>query len=400
MVFWTVVLGVSLEWNLYQQQQTMIDTARVTARIAFEKDILYRSWNSGHGGVYVPVTEITKPNPYLIGIPDIVIEANNGKTYTLINPAYMTRQVFELQKESTGIIGHITSLNPIRPENFADDWEKLALESFNNGSSEISSVANIGNKPYLRLMKPLQVEENCLKCHAAQGYQVGDIRGGISESVPLNPLLDASSVQRNTLILGHGIIWLIGVLGTLVAINVLKQSTSQQQIAEENLVRMSRFDSLTGLYNRSYFEEMIRNIDEDKSSSITILSADLDNLKFANDSLGHSAGDKLLQGAAEVLKRSFRSADTIARIGGDEFVVILMGIEFDQIEKAISRVLSQQFEWNQNNPGLNLSISIGTASTSSQMNLRDALKLADERMYANKTENKAKIEAKKITKTE
>lgn len=389
-LLWTGLLTSSVVWNLYQYDQTLIETARVMGRIAFQKDILYRSWNSNHGGVYVPITDTTQPNPYLTGIPDVIIAANNGKKYTLMNPAYMTRQVFELQKEATGILGHITSLKPIRPANAADAWETKALMSFEIGSLEESSVEILNGQSYLRLMQPLAVSENCLGCHATQGYKIGEIRGGISESVPLVPLQNASETQRKTLILGHGFIWLMGMLGIIFSTQMLKQSINLQQKAEENLVRMSMYDSLTGLFNRSYFEDTFKRIDDIKFKPVTVLSADLDNLKKTNDTLGHSAGDHLLQGAAEVLKSSFRSQDIISRTGGDEFVVILMGGDLDQIEKTVGRVRARQDEWNKQNPDLDLSISIGAATTSPKMNLSDALKLADERMYANKAKNKSR----------
>jgi diguanylate cyclase (GGDEF)-like protein len=385
---WTALLAVSLLQNLVQHRQTMMTVARDTARTAFEKDLLYRKWNSGHGGVYAPITDTTQPNPYLV-LPDRVITDTFGRNYTLINPAFMTRQVFDLQEESTGIIGHITSLNPIRPENAADEWETRALQAFESGVDEVSSVEIIGGKNYMRLMKPLKVEKSCLNCHAAQGYQIGDIRGGISESVPLAPLEDAGIAQRNALFLAHGFIWVSGILGLVAATRAIQRSTSLQQKAEEELVYISRHDSLTGLHNRHYFEEYFRRLEEIQTKPITVLSCDLDNLKHVNDTLGHAAGDLLLQGAAEVLRASFRAEDVVARIGGDEFVVVLRGGSQEQIDKSLERVRAHEATWNRKHPSINLGISIGVASTAREMTLKEALKLADDRMYADKARRKA-----------
>lgn len=119
----------------------MLESAYIQAKIAFEKDILYRRWNAGHGGVYVPVTEETPPNPYLAGIvKERDITTPSGKQLTLVNPAYMSRQVYELAKSEYDVLGHITSLDPIRAENAADPWELKALKSFENGMSEVRSV--------------------------------------------------------------------------------------------------------------------------------------------------------------------------------------------------------------------------------------------------------------------
>jgi hypothetical protein len=90
------------------------------------KDVVYRRWNAGHGGIYVPVTDETPPNPYL-EVPERDITTQSGVVLTLMNPAYMTRQVHELGAKAFGIQGHITSLNPIRPANAPDSWEARAL---------------------------------------------------------------------------------------------------------------------------------------------------------------------------------------------------------------------------------------------------------------------------------
>ena len=92
----------------------------------FYKDLLYRQWNADHGGAYVPVTPTTSPNPYLIHVNERDISTPSGIALTLINPAYMTRQVYELDKNRLGIIGHITSLDPLRPGNKPEQRRELA----------------------------------------------------------------------------------------------------------------------------------------------------------------------------------------------------------------------------------------------------------------------------------
>jgi len=129
-VAWTLAVGISLITSFVQEQNASHEAARVDARAQFEKDIVYRRWNAGHGGVYVPVTERAQPNPWLAGLKERDVETTTGKRLTLINPAYMTRQVHELNFESSGIRGHITSLRPIRQANAPDNWETRALESF------------------------------------------------------------------------------------------------------------------------------------------------------------------------------------------------------------------------------------------------------------------------------
>ena len=186
-VLWTVAVICSLIWSYSALKANTLEVAKSEARIAFQKDLLYRKWAARHGGVYVPKTSETPPNPYLPNSLERDISTPSGKALTLVNPAYMTRQVFELAtKDSDLVQGHITSLNPINKENAPDPWERGALKAFEGGVKEFCEISSIGGQQYLRLMRPFITEQPCLKCHARQGYKIGDIRGGISVSVPLS----------------------------------------------------------------------------------------------------------------------------------------------------------------------------------------------------------------------
>ena len=184
---WSTLLLVSLLWNFREQEKQLKNASRTQARTALEKDVLYRKWNAQHGGVYAPLTEQTPANAYL-QVVDREIETPHGIKLTKINPAYMTRQVHELGRTASGVRGHITSLNPIRTENKADEWETSALNRFEAGELEVSAIEPMDGIPHMRLMRPLIVDQSCMPCHEQQGYHVGDIRGGISVSVPMPPL--------------------------------------------------------------------------------------------------------------------------------------------------------------------------------------------------------------------
>jgi hypothetical protein len=187
-VIWTILVSISLIWNMTLANNETYDYAYVYTTIAFEKDVLYRLWNTSHGGVYVPVTDSTPPNPYLAKIPERDIITPSGKRLTLMNPAYMTRQAHELERQISGARGHITSLKPIRPENRPDEWEKNALYAFEKGEKEVFAKDIINSKEYFRLMRPFVIDKKCLKCHAFQGYKENDIRGGISISLPVDTI--------------------------------------------------------------------------------------------------------------------------------------------------------------------------------------------------------------------
>jgi len=128
-VIWLSIVGISLYWNLIDEKREREKVAFETGRAFFNQIIVTRSWNAHHGGVYIPVTETSKPNPYLED-PLRDLTTDKGVKLTKTNPAYMTRQISEIAAKENNIKFHITSLNPIRPENRASDWEVKWLKSF------------------------------------------------------------------------------------------------------------------------------------------------------------------------------------------------------------------------------------------------------------------------------
>jgi hypothetical protein len=122
------------------------------AKGSYNKDLVYRRWAARQGGVYVKPSLHTQPNPYLSHLPDRDLTSLSGIELTLVNPAYMTRQVHELAEQQYGALGHITSLNPLRPENAPDAWEGETLRNFEQGQREAIIETMINGQPYLRLM--------------------------------------------------------------------------------------------------------------------------------------------------------------------------------------------------------------------------------------------------------
>ncbi len=175
-------------------QRQSIQIATEGARNMFRMVVLTRSWNATHGGVYVAVTPRTQPNPYL-SVERRDVTTTDGQKLTLINPAYMTRLIAEMAESDTGAIFRLTSLRPIRPDNAADSWERASLLAFESGAKEIVGIETGGHGTLLRYMAPLRVEEPCMHCHARQGYQVGDIRGGISVSQRYAPIEAATAAS-------------------------------------------------------------------------------------------------------------------------------------------------------------------------------------------------------------
>ena len=237
---WTIVIAISLLASTSVHRQEIVTIAQNVARAYIDKDILYRNWNALHGGIYVPTGKGISPNSYLPhSIEERDLITPSGRHLTLVNPSYMTRQIYEYALKEHKISGRITSLKPLRPENKADVWEESALRDFERGVQEVSSVVTEGGAGYVRLMRPLVTEESCLPCHAQQGYKKGDIRGGISIKLPMTLFESATRKQGELLWAGHGIMWFLGLAGLYAGYTGLRRRTKERDIAEEELKRVN-----------------------------------------------------------------------------------------------------------------------------------------------------------------
>jgi hypothetical protein len=242
-IVWSFFIGITVFWHQQTMDAGVIEAAKIEARSVFENHVIYRSWNAGHGGVYARVDTKTRPNPWL-DTPERDITTPSGTQLTLINPAYMTRQINEMTLKKFGYISHITSLNPIRPANRPDTWEKKALEGFARGQKETTSIEIMNNQPYMRLMRPLVTQKECLRCHAKQGYKIGDIRGGISVAVPMKKYYALKNANLKSFRTIYAIIWFAGFFATIFFIIILHRQIRNRLTAEEELQRREK---MTGI---------------------------------------------------------------------------------------------------------------------------------------------------------
>ena len=120
---WGFAVGFSMLSHVEEMRRHTLEVATEGARNMFGMVVLARAWNAEHGGVYVPVSDKAQPNPYLEH-PRRDVTTTDGRKLTLVNPAYMTRLIAELAEKTGGTVFHITSLNPIRPKNTPDPWER------------------------------------------------------------------------------------------------------------------------------------------------------------------------------------------------------------------------------------------------------------------------------------
>jgi len=168
---------------------------------------------------------------------------------------------------------------------------------------------------------------------------------------------------------------------------VVRDITERKQ-AETKFMHLSTHDSLTGLYNRAFFDAEMKRLGRGRQFPISIIRVDVDNLKNVNDGKDHQAEEKLLKRVAQVLFKSFRGDDIVARIGRDEFAMLLQNVGENTADETIKRIRENLREYNNNEskPAIRLSLGAGTAEKKEGLN--SALKQADKFIYLEKKKTK------------
>lgn len=347
-VLWTMVSLGAFFWTMVQHEKEIHAIVRQVGRAIIERDVLFRQWNASHGGVYVPVTATTQPNPYLSleMAPNRDEITLSGQRLTKINPAYMAREAYELARQQGKVAARLISFVPVNPANRPDPWEAKALATLEEGGTEYSEFITVDGEHILRLLMAFRTEKSCLPCHARTGNREGDLRGGISISLPEAMYKSAASFRERVIISTHLIVWLAGMSGIVLGYLLLAPKEAARRDAEQQIINLAYFDALTGLVNRQLFQDRLEHslaLARRHGNRLGVLYVDLDAFKPVNDRFGHEAGDRVLAEAAERLKGCVRLSDTVARVGGDEFVVVLEGLVERQEAGPIAEKLVQAF---------------------------------------------------------
>ncbi|MEN6351532.1 MAG: diguanylate cyclase [Syntrophomonas sp.] len=165
---------------------------------------------------------------------------------------------------------------------------------------------------------------------------------------------------------------------------------SERKRAEEQLKFLSQHDQLTGLYNRTFLTQEIKRLK--RKNTLGIIVCDVDGLKTVNDTMGHEAGDELLRVVALLLKDSFRHGDTVARIGGDEFLIVMPESDLAAVMDASQRINRAVADYNRQKPAVPLMLSIGFAVSNEQnTDFTTLFKEADRHMYEEKLRNREEV---------
>jgi diguanylate cyclase (GGDEF)-like protein len=363
------------------------------AESLFRAIVLARKWNAVHGGVLVEKTPGMASSPFL---PEPDVGGSDGKTYTRKNPALMAREISELASADELFQFHITSLRPINPANAPDPFEERALAAFARGDPEATAREARGGSTYFRYMAPLYVEASCLRCHAAQGYALGEVRGGIS--IAFNVDRVEQTVARNRWIT-VGLFLVTALALTAVLWRLVAVLSRRLEAAEARIRELAITDDLTGLWNRRHVgerlaAELVRAHRYGETVSCVVF--DVDRFKSINDTHGHDAGDAVLRALSAAARAECRSPDVLGRWGGEEFLLVLprTGAAGALAIAARLREVIEGLRIEHAGRALAATASFGVATVlpGSEAGVTDVLKRADEALYRAKALGRNRVE--------
>lgn len=400
LLLWTGLTLLSVTWYSNTVREDVLKLAEGEARSNWNKDQAFRQWASTHGGFYVTPSKRTPPDPYLEHLPERDLVTTDGRELTLLNPAAIMRQVAKEFEQSYGVKGKITGKVVVNPVNTADEWQLKALDQFENDfANEVMEVSTIDGEPYLRLMKPMYMTEGCDKCHGILGFKTGDLRGGVSVSIPLEPYYQTANDNINTMRVFHGGVWLLGVISALGFSGFSRARHRERISLMKRLEYGAMYDSLTGLPNRTLISDRLQQAisrkHREEHYQYAVLFLDLDRFKNLNDSFGHAIGDELLKEVALRFRQQIRPGDTVARMGGDEFTLLLDGVgglrEALIISRRLLRTLKQPFDISGQTLSIDASIGICLGDTH-YSKPEEIIRDADTAMYRAKSLGKGRID--------
>jgi len=383
----TIFIGIAVQGHGLIREELLS-----RARAHFNSILVTRKWNSNYGGVFVLKTEGVESNPFLEN-PDL--STNDGRVLTNRTPEIMTREISRAAENEGGLKFHLTSLNPLNPENLPNEWEARALRLFETGVQETFDEYREGKKLYYRYMAPLRVEKSCLTCHAKQGYRVGDIRGGISIGFEFGSTQE--KLTHNIISISIAALLTGFLLFGMITIYVLRLKR-QLEKAGRQLQIMARTDILTGLWNRGHLlerfsEEFLRA--RRQARSLGCLLLDLDHFKAVNDRFGHPAGDRVLRQVGAILAAEVRKYDIVGRIGGEEFLIVVTEaplVSLVDLAERIRTSIEKGIRIEEAPEGFTMTVSIGVADMSAADPDIDAIiKRADDALYRAKKEGRNRV---------
>ena len=263
----SLVICISYGVTFYRtsdfQEKLVVEQATRQAKMLFNQIRLTRQWVADHNGLFFVKAPGVESNPFL---QQGEIQDEQGHWLVKRNPAMVTRELsLYAAKEGMGQF-NVTSLKPMNPENAPDDFERRSLLKFAEGSDETVEIEQVEGSYRLRYMAPLTVDSQCLACHGQQGYSVGDIRGGMNVTVPMNWAY-AEIKANNQMLLWIALATIVIVslsiyllFNSLVARRLTLLAGAMDRYPEESLSAASEPNDEIGVL-RQHFHKLCRRLE-------------------------------------------------------------------------------------------------------------------------------------------
>jgi signal transduction histidine kinase len=272
-----IVLSLTMGFSIYfisaKHADLVYEQLNVQAKALFTQIVLTRQWIADHGGIYVGGS-LQEPNPYL---QESEITDTAGKRYIRESPAMVTKELSKYAREKGTFWFNITSLKLFNPNNAPDEFEHEALLAFESSDQkEISKMEKIGNYYFYRYIAPLYIKESCLQCHDHQGYTIGDVRGAISITMPVDHAVHMINSERRSLLVASA-----ATIGLLMFVLFIMMKTLVLTPVRQLNIHMKDFSA-----GRKSNTSIIRTGDEledlsrsfmEMSKSLTEYHSDLEN---------------------------------------------------------------------------------------------------------------------------
>jgi diguanylate cyclase (GGDEF)-like protein len=335
--------------------------------------------------------------------PDILVQAKyHGEKYAIPNPATFAIELGEVISDpENGLILHTFSNYPFasRYHNSGpqDDFQITALKNLNANNRIFERVEMIGNIDVLRHAEAIFMEKSCIDCHnyhpdsPKKDWKVGDMRGAVDISIPLS----GDEGLTETIQYAYIVFIIFSVIGMFFmfitlhrAKNLSKELEIQVDKRTATLNELAHTDALTLIANRRHFDDFSHKMLAKKSDTIwpiAFLIYDLDNFKNINDTYGHDIGDECLKTTVNTVNLALlKHGDFHARIGGEEFAIILQGITQAGLAKVTEQILANvRNAVIANNPDVSFTCSIGSTwvSSGSNVTVKKMMSIADQALY-------------------
>ncbi|WP_085298857.1 diguanylate cyclase domain-containing protein [Cognaticolwellia mytili] len=340
--------------------------------------------------------------------PDISVQSQYHDTpYAIPNPATFAIELGEaISAPEKGLILHTFSNYPFKSRQSSggpkDSFQKTALQKLSKNNHVFERVEMFGETNVLRHAEPIFMEQSCVDCHnkhpesPKKDWQVGDMRGAIDITIPLST--DDEELTK-TVQYAYVIFIAFSVIGLLCMFVTLKRTLNLSSELERKvkkrtavLSQLARTDSLTSIANRRHFEEFAQALFNSQSQvnrPVALLIYDLDYFKNVNDTYGHDMGDECLKAVVNTVNLALRSnQDFHARIGGEEFAIILQDISNEELQKFTEQILTDVSNIKiSENADIKLTCSIGSTLTpyDNDTTMKKMMSAADQALYQAKS---------------